>query len=411
MHDVAMTEATDRKPVCLSIEHWASIHLFKTWLVCTLALVIALSSGGSLHIPPVLLFSAACGVGLWLSHRLSAPLGDFLHQFQYREKFLLFLAHCGAMMIPWLLGYRGWEFAWGVLISLLCFQGVGRIEFGRIYAVSLILVVPRLLYPPQPSFVLTALWFLFLLMAFRAEHVRFRLDGFGHGEGTTLRDTFMETLLGCVFPWVIGVCAWGIGASWYGDRIRVPVFDSGAMDAGRGNIGPVAPTDLLWDVVMVIALMVALVLSIYWLDKYLRTRRGKRTPLGEDVGEGRETRSASGLKDFPLSLEEPGTDPRGRVLARFHALSTRLTRVGINRGEDETALEYMYRVAGEMHEPSRSMAPIFDRACYSENEISEEDAGVFREMAEVVEHDVIKKADEERRNDEMNTTSWKDGVE
>lgn len=386
-----------RSRASLSLEAWTALHVAAVWLACVFAFALRFHEPEGPGFVPAAVHSLAVGAALLLGRVLRVAVLDFLAQLQYREKFLLFLVHLGIMVVPWFLGFRGWGHALGALAALLCFQSAARVAYGRIYAVTVLLAIPGVLYPPLPPFGFVAAWILALLLAFRAEHVRWRLESFGHGEGTDLRDALQGTLAGAIVPWLAGCATWLAARAAFGNGIRIPQFEPGPVNAARSeNIGPVAPTDLIWDAVMVVAVIVALLLAIYWLEKYLRTNRKGATAAAEAPGAGRESRIASAAAEEPPGEEPFADDARGRVLARFRSFDKALARVGLQRRDQETAAEFVARLARSLAGAPESMAPVFDRACYARGPLTDEEAIAFLRAADEVEPRAIDLAEKAR---------------
>ncbi len=392
-------EQPSRKTVRFTASQCDLVHRLVVALMCYCALSIAFwESGGWMH-PAVYFFLTLCIGGLYVGRKLGMLMVEFFAPFQYREKFALFLGHLVLMGIPWYLGFKGWNYIWSVLLALQCGQTINRVVFGRLYAVSFLLLFGPLCSGIQPPFVFVTSWMLFLLLAMRLKFLNFRLLESRHpGRSLAFWESIRFTIPSVFLPWTAAVALYFWFAVLLQGKLRVPQFDEGVWGK-NARMGPVEYSDLIWDAVFIMAIIIGLLVLMYWIEHQLQKLRSAEGTEIEDMyatHEGRDEVSGS----EPKPLEEPfGDDARGRILARFRAYYRQLGQTGWGRRSDETVWEYLNRLATELlhNEPIPStMGPLFDRACYSSEAISNEEAEKFLRAADESERQMMSAVESKR---------------
>jgi len=316
-------------------------------------------------------------LALLLAQALRIPIYDFLGQLQYREKFGLFLVHATLWFAPRVFGLRGWEHAWAAVLVLLCLQTVHRVGFGRVYAVCAVLAVTPCVLTPLPPFVLFGGWMLALLLAFRAEHVRFRLEAYGKGPGLPVGVGLWETARSVLMPWLAGAVAWGAYVRLQGGEVRRLTLNPPPVEAVRSDYDPAS---LKFDLIVLAGMIILSVVALAWLERKLRLKRpGGSASILEPVAttEGWAVRKT---EEEPPPFAPVSADARGRVLERFHWFASRLARLGFGRGDGETVGDYFRRLGRAFPPVGRFAAwaaTVFDRACYSQLEVADKEADQF----------------------------------
>lgn len=385
MHQAPIT----KHQALIPLSGWESRHLLYTWLAAAMAMLSAFWESGPNWIATAGGYILAAGIALLAAKTLRIAIYDVLAQFQYREKFALFLFHLGGMGVPVMFGYRGWHYAFGVLLVMLCFQAVHALGMGRIHAVTIVLGILPLLAPPLPPFALTTGWMLFLATAMRAEHVRFRVARFGEHQGVPAGAALRETLAAVWLPWAAGVGIWGLWVLAFGSNPRRLVFEKGITRGGPVSVvGAVSMSETIWSGVILIGMIIGALLALHWFDKHLR---GKRKATVQPIIESMDvTDSFAPLEEPPAPADDEAEprDARGRILARFRGFARALAVLGWARAEGETPDEYLARLRRELLDDAEILSPIrreFYRACYSHEQISDEQAREFLRNVDAIE--------------------------
>lgn len=384
MPDLAKTKV--RRSVFVPTEAWEVMQLTATWVLCATAIATGFWGRSTDSLAAVLLYSTICGVMLILARLLRVLLADILGQFHYREKFALFLVHLGVMLVPWFVGFRGWNHALAAVLCLMCLQAINRLMFGRIYAVSLLLLLMHLVDFDVPPFPIVAAWMLAFLAAIRCEAIRFALESHGQSHGLGLRDAVRESIVPVGVTWLAGVGVFFAAQTSFGEERRALNLTPGTM-RGAGELGPVTFGSFAFDAILLAGLIIATLVTLHWLDSKLR-RTKKGLSEEEELLGGREERQQreSAVVEEPRYDEDAG--PRGRVLRRF-----RLFARATMRRDGETPREFLDRLAdglggGDSVPPS--VVPVINRAAYSKLPLSDDEAGELIRRLDAMEEELEK---------------------
>jgi hypothetical protein len=336
---------------------WELIHVVATGVLATLALAISFRVADAGVSGALLLYGVLAWGGLLLARAARTFLLDLFAQFHYREKFALFLAHGVVMLVPWTLGFRGWNHAFAAVLALLCLQAVHALGFGRVYAMTVLMVLAHLPGREATPFALAGAWMLALLACVRVEHIRFTLERHPSSRGLPLRDALAGSFLPIVLSSGLGLVVWLASASLFRGQRRPLVLEVGVL-RGAGDIGPVGGGGYLFDAVLLVGMIIGALVVLQWIERKFRRRRaspGQEETLG--VTELRHDRTVP--TEMAPQFDEEG-DARGRILRRFRQLGHALAR-----RDDETPREFLGRLttAGD---PLPGFVPaLLDRAAYS----------------------------------------------
>lgn len=358
---------------------WLEVsHLLAAFGLSCLVLAALFWREEGLLLPPWMFYTVTAGTVLALAQVLRPLLVEVYAQFHYREKFALFLVYAVMMDLPWLLGMKGWSHAFAVLVSTLGFLCIHPIGFGRLYAVTLLVLFGTHVREPIPPFPLSALWMLLFLLALRLEYVRFRMERYRREGRIGLRGVMAGALFGAVMPWVLGLMVLIVSVAWTGGDVRQLTFSPPMQSTAP--MGPVTPSEVLVDAIILIALIIVSLLLIQWIEKKLRRRQSAKVPTEEDLLEANELREEVALGEEPRQAEETGADPRSRVLARFRRFCEALSPIGLQRASNETAGEYFQRLRLSVLEGwglDAADVGLFNRSCYSDAPVAESEANGF----------------------------------
>ncbi|MBI5153643.1 DUF4129 domain-containing protein [Candidatus Poribacteria bacterium] len=376
-----------RLPAVIAVETWAFIHVSAAWVVVAGAAFALFWHGAWGDLLPAGVHALLAAVALAAGYFSRHSMRDVISQMGYREKFLLFICHMGAMMVPVVIGVREAGHSISILLLLLSLQTFSAVGFGRIYAVAIVVVLERASsIEPLPLF-FAPVWMLALLVAFRAEFVRFRLEQHGLGEGTLARSALRETMRAVFGPWFAGVAV--LLGAWFllGAARRGLVF-TGDVGTLALPAGPVTMPSLIWDAVVLVALITGSLFLLAWIEQFLRRRSPGASQLEEEIaaaGESRAMRETAALSE-PDFLESQ--DARGQVVRRFRLLAERFGEIGLGRRKDETAVEYVDRLTQSFPGGVRffnATRTVFNAACYSRNRVTDDDFREFGRAADQAE--------------------------
>ncbi len=367
-------EEADRRR--LPLQQIEIIHLVSTALSCWLANMVVWSSSGTMGQAVAAGIGLLCLIALRLGQAVRPLLQDFYKQFHYREKFALFLFHVLVFLFVWIISFQFiLPLMLASLLVFLCLQGINSVFFGRIHALTTLMVVMGcmdVVSPPVASIVM--LYFVAILSALRFGHIRWRVEKYGTGHGVELRDLLMRTISIVMIPPLIGWGAYLISVKFLNPRHLV--FDRGAI-SNDGSTGFVSISSLIFDAFMICLIIGVVAVLLNWLDKKLR-KKGKAAPVDLDgiaTNEQRRKINPDEIGDLEV-VQSQG--PRERIIGAFRSFSARAADFGFGRPESETAAHWMEHLPpidnkGEVH-------PLpFEKACYSESDISEEEANSFVE--------------------------------
>jgi hypothetical protein len=357
------------------------------FLNCVMALLIAFQWLGEIGYGVALGLGVLCFVGFIISRVIKILLLDFYRQLQYREKFLAFLMHAAVVVCPYFfLGLRKFGFqpassiVFSLLLVVLSFQAIDRLHYGRIQAVTMLLVFLACFRgDPAPSPLMLAVWFPLFLLGVRFSHLAFRLEEFGEGRGIDLGGALRRSLAPCGLALVAGIAGYLLPL-WL---LSPPGWTIKSVDLTPQPAVHAVPmgdwTSLLWRGIVLILIIVATLIFMNWVDQKLRSRK-QGTPLVDEIGgSAAKTFRYDSLPEEKLSVEQ-SAGPREIILTAFSQFQDRLSRIDMGRKEDETVADYflrLERMTGVMSALEAMGSTPFNQACYDDHEPTAEDADHF----------------------------------
>lgn len=349
------------------------LHVACTGMAALLALATAFWRLGLLGAGLSAALGFFCFLGLVLGRSWRLVLSDFYRQFQYREKFALFLGHAALLAVVFLLtGGLTWALPMGALLVVLCFQGIDPVFFGRIHATAMLLTLFGIwkggFGNAMPPAGLVGGFFLFLLLAIRFGHLRFRLEAEGEGHMLELRELARRSLVPVLVPVASGLAVYAISAQFLFPREWTYRLDPGAI--------PVAPPmprtvgQYFWTAIGTVAVIVGCLVTLAWLEKQLRGKGKGTAPEAEAIAStARQVQDE--MPAAERAAEEKAAGPRERVLQAFR----RYARLRA-RAEGETAEAFLGRALAGVPEAA-GLVEIFNEACYDRRPITDEEAERF----------------------------------
>lgn len=354
------------------------LHVVSTAFAVAMALALSFWSPDWRDAPWLLAFAPACAAALFLALGARVTLADFLGQLGFRERFLVFLLHAGVYVSPRVFGISDPRVGLSLVLALVCLQCHDRITFGRAYALSGAMAVWPCINPPGPPAAVVALWMLGLLSAIRFEYVAFRLEDYAPDSAMRRSTALREHVRAVLVPWAGGVVAWLGFARTYEGRALSWSFEGVALEDEARQAVELNMNAFLLDAAIIVAMIIAAILVLAWLDRKLRFR-GRGRALDPDGFLGATESSEARGGEPPGGVEfEDGEGARGQVLGAFRRFARRMEVLGDGRASSETPGEYLRRVAGEgSPADTDAAAGVFDRACYSNGPVLDIEADRF----------------------------------
>ncbi|MDX1972428.1 MAG: DUF4129 domain-containing protein, partial [Candidatus Sumerlaeia bacterium] len=151
-------------------------------------------------------------------------------------------------------------------------------------------------------------------------------------------------------------------------------------------------TQLFTDAAIILVAIIILLVLMNWIERRFRVRKNSRPLVDDRLGASYEGRLKKKDQEQEALREKAETEARGRILQRFREYITVLSRYGWSRPETETPREYFHRTAYKLLAPDRELDPrlpkLYNRACYSPEEITPDDAKEFVELANATESEI-----------------------
>lgn len=346
------------------------LHIAFTAMASLFALVIGLFRLGIYGFGMALGFAVLNLIALLLGRSIRLVLSDFYRQFQYREKFALFLGHAALFFSPYfVLSLPSWSIPMAFLLIVLSVQSIDAIFFGRIYALTMLLAFFGVWKGgagnPMPPAPLVAAYFLFLLLAVRFGHLRFRLETEGGGLGVDVGESLKQTLLPALAPPLVGMVVYLIAAIFL-----FPRQWAFRLDPNSPLTPPPLPRsagEIFWSALGAVVVIVACLAMLAWLEQQLRGKSKGKAEEPDAIGA-----TARALEEEAVATsraqEEKATGPRERILLAFRKFAR-------TRGRDaaETADAFLARVLPEQ----KAAVELFNDACYDRRTLTDADAEAF----------------------------------
>ncbi|MCC6547547.1 DUF4129 domain-containing protein [Candidatus Sumerlaeota bacterium] len=361
------------------------IHVFANYVSCTLALMIGFCWTERIGYIIAASTGVVCLAGLLVSHALKVLIGDFYRQFQYREKFFLFLVHFAAMICPYFF-FRLFVFGkpaaftilFSILLVMLSFQAIDKFFFGRIHATQFALVLIVALYfraVLNPA--LLFCWFGAFLFSIRYGHIAQRMEDHGIGTGVERWTTMRRGIVS-----IASVILCGVAAGWASTR-WLPQhrfgFQAPQVDVAQYPFARVTEGQMLVRAFILFVLIVAILVLLKWIDSKLMRRKGTQLAVEADGAVIAKVFKVDSISEEPLQVEDV-TGAREKILTAFRRFNERLQKIDQGRRENETVPAYferLERAVKELQELQTAGSTAFDQACYGNEEPTVKDAEGF----------------------------------
>ncbi len=314
---------------------------------------------------------------LLIAQALRPLVVDIYTQLQYRDKFLLFLACAGVVVLPpSVAGAELLPFSMSVLLVFLCLMAAAPVFFARILAAAAALVVGSCIATDTIEAWMVCLWGAALLAAIRFGAIRWRIETHGEGRGLDLRAMWRHTPVPVALP---PLAAWGAWELLYRHieprefAVTIEVRDEPGLSWRD------LTAEHYQGMILLLGAVVVLILLLYWLERKLRRRKAGTASEFEEMPTTVREFGEAAVQDIPPELlAEEGA--RGRILRAFRDFSGALSVIGLERQEGETADQFLARIEetgssmGFLHEEA---LPLFNEACYGRREFTDAEAGRF----------------------------------
>ncbi len=336
--------AKETRTVPLEVWRWTSLLL--AWGLGTWSVHLSLASHrrDAFWIwTAVLALAVACSVaGL-----LRIVILDFLSQFQYREKFALFLAHVIVLVSPMGIVGRGWLLSGFVLLLILtAVQLVNAIAFHRFLALSALLTVFGLWSGPERGAMSALIWAFLAAVFLIVKRVRFALEDVpGATRGVPVRSIAGVLAMYVVVPVVVsGLLAWWTMPPAPEPHPRPAETQSAHTTRVVPETYEVDLRRLVWQAVGLAGFISVLIATLYWYAA--RRNRERAVPLETEEEIARATfEEASPPEPEPELDPLEGKERRLEILRQFRRLERGLEKLDLPRRRPWTVREYVRRFA------------------------------------------------------------------
>ncbi len=367
-----------RKKAKVSLFWLETLHLALTALTCWASIFIAFQWMGSFGTAVSFGLGGLVLIGLVIGRFLQIPLGDLYRQFTYREGFFLMLVHFAVLIMPRMLfGIRDMATLTCILMIFVSLQSINAIWYARLYAVTGALVLLTILLgEPLPPVWALALYMYLVLITFRLDYLRFRVEKYGEERGVELKSSVLRSFWKTAIPVLIGLGVY-MAMTPYLVRRKLKL-DPGMIERDGTDVF-MSYSEVIWNAIFMTGAIIVLVLLLNLLDKKLRKRQVQ--PEIDEEGPVTNVREfeRQAQEESRLVLDEPSGPPQ-KILNAFKEFEHRMTTFGLNRQEEETVEQYFKRVTKTMElsfEDEERIPDPFNLAVYNMNEPSSEDAEYF----------------------------------
>lgn len=344
-----------------------------------------------------LILLISCGtllVTLLISFFSRVTLHDIFVQMGYREKFGVFISASLLILIPRLLGFEGWIFPMLTLTIVTALLSYNDIGFGRYYLVCVLIVCINITTNPQISSFLFAGFIASFLITIWLDFVAFRLDEYGSGEKAPKLPLMLMFGSQIAVPILITAGGWLAFQAYFGDTIRVPVFDPGPVNRSS-NVQYDFLNSIIVDAIIITVIIILLVVLLNWFEKKLR-RRKKGETFEENLVDATSVDILELEKQLDESLKsETENTPRIRVIRRFAEIAKSMKDRGYNRFLGETAHEYLVRISRKLLTKSEldpGTELVFLKSCYSHHHIDDKQADQYMKYADKLQTEMEEEA-------------------
>jgi hypothetical protein len=337
---------------------WRGVSLVAAWGLGACSIALLLRGGGVSWF-----WIEAAWVGLastcLLSGLARAVILDFLSQFQYREKFALFLAHVVMVAAPIGLFGTAWFRPGLALVAIaLGLQLVIAVNFHRYLALCALMSVVGFQARPAGAALWGFGWCFLAATYLLVERVRFALED-AQGAPLAIAPSGALRMMGMyiVAPLLVaGAVAWWVPAPKA--KIVEPPAGSyaGGAPGGTLRIEAVDVTRLMWQAMGLATTISVLIGFLYWYSARQAKKKGRQPELKELLVAAESEAIAPAPPPATLDSLE-GRESRFEVFRQFRRLERALARFDLARRRSCTAKEYLRGLAPASVSPSAPAAP------------------------------------------------------
>ncbi len=177
-----LVELLDRQERARASVEWLErFHVASLALLCFATLLVLFHGLGTAGLGLSGGIGVLCVAALMVAQTLRIVLVDLFRQFQYRERFAIFLTHVGVLVIPGLVFELGpIEMSFAIYLVYICLFAVDAVHVGRVIALcgALLLWQAGFADPLPPPWLVCGGFFA-ILLAVRVGHLRFRVETYG----------------------------------------------------------------------------------------------------------------------------------------------------------------------------------------------------------------------------------------
>ncbi len=406
--------ASQRPAWILHIDTWRWVSLVAAWMLGALSLALLLGTRGA-GVARTAAFAVALALCIFPAAAFRLELLDFFHEFRYREKFALFLAHLILLVSPMGVLGAGWlPYGLSIILAAQGPQLIAPLAFHRFLALcGLFALMGLWRMPAGPGAAAAIAWCLLAGGMLLVKRVRFAIEESRIEElGVSLRDVMLAATGFVILPLLLaGILAWGMvlnrashaPAASLARHNSPPALTGMTPGAGSPPVASAVDFDAESVIYQGFALAVVICLALIGLQWHA-ARRSKKSVAAPQVSEDRvaaalETQAPAEPRPRLDPLE--GGGPRQAILRTFRRWENSLTRLKLGRRLPWTAREFTHELgkfakANSANSPEAAavrrgralatrlalIAHLFEQARYHPKAPTPEEARQFEELTE-----------------------------
>ncbi len=303
-------------------------------------------------------------------------INDFLIQFQYKEKFALFLAHVFLFFLPMFIGVRSLSVSIIVMSFLLLLLLQKEINYFRVYFFNSLLFVNVILYNPKIDFLIPSVFIFLLSASMLFDYLTFKALSYNEKRKIQIRQLilllFVFIFLPVVLTYAISIFIPEMKTLSIDDVLRKKYDFS---DIGRQRNTTIARL-LIESAILVVAVSVLIAL-LSWLQSKFQKR--KIIPIHDMQMEITELEPMQYVEKSRKVFAVP-SGIRSKIIHLYSLFIEDLNSAGMKKEPSSTPREYAHNLkekSGDFSEDILVTTDIFEQARYGNDELSESDYNIF----------------------------------
>jgi hypothetical protein len=372
---------------------WRNAHLLFCWLLGSLA-VFATAEWRDLgeYLSLYILVCGVLGLVLWVSWGLRFVVHEATSQLGVREKFAAMLVFVVLGVFPRFMGIEDFSVPLMIYLILSATLCVNPTSYGRYVLFCMALVGTETLFDPPIANLYLLGFMVLLVLTLWLEYVRFRLESESNGIPLSPLVLIPGILPNLLLSLLVALLTLGIAGPSMVTRVPGPPELQSNPNRQEVDLSSDTLTQLFTDAAIILVVIIILLVLMNWIERRFRVRKNSRPLVDDRLGATYEGRLKKRGEEQDTLREKTETEARARIIQRFREYITVLSRYGWSRRETETPREYFQRTAYKLLAHDRELDPrlskLYNRACYSPEEITPDDAKDFVDLANSTETEI-----------------------